>query len=185
MAPEVVDARGRLLNHVELVYRPGERKLAGRLFEQLGCSVLETGGPFLVIQVQPESGDVLNNVLYASEVTPEQWSFETRLREALAAGGPLGESFRGFEAERSRAPQRTTHFGIRMASAAQLEETLERLRTLRDPDLDGRLRICGVFRPGDPGSLSETLIQAFVQTDVCAAGLLALGQHIELQAQLD
>ena len=38
-----------------------------------------------------------------------------------------------------------------------------------------------MFAPGDPGSLTDTMIQAFVHTDVVAAGLLLLGQHFELQ----
>ena len=35
-----------------------------------------------------------------------------------------------------------------------------------------------------PGSYTDVMVQAFVKTDVVAAGLLALGQHVELQWQL-
>ena len=42
----------------------------------------------------------------------------------------------------------------------------------------------GVFRPGDPGAYTDTMVQAFVRTDVVAAGLLAFGQHVELQYQI-
>ena len=45
------------------------------------------------------------------------------------------------------------------------------------------MEVSGVFAPGDPGSLTDTMIQAFVHTDVVAAGLLAFGQHFELQYQ--
>jgi hypothetical protein len=41
-----------------------------------------------------------------------------------------------------------------------------------------------VFRPGDPGSYTDMMTQAFVRTDVIASGLLAFGQHIELQWQV-
>ena len=43
------------------------------------------------------------------------------------------------------------------------------------------MKLAGVFRPGDDGSVSEELVQAFVSTDVVAAGMLAFPQHIELQ----
>ena len=52
------------------------------------------------------------------------------------------------------------------------------------PDLVGRVTLSGVFRPGDPGSYTDTMTQAFVRTDVIASGLLAFGQHIELQWQV-
>jgi len=51
----------------------------------------------------------------------------------------------------------------------------------RDSGLAGRVAVAGVFRPGDPSAVTDTMIQAFVWTDVVAAGLLTLGQHIELQ----
>ena len=184
MASELVDEKGRLLNHAELVYRPGERKLVMRVFETLGCGVVETGGPYLVIQIDPGEGDFVNNVLYASEVTAEQWEFETLLQKQLGRGGELTAAHRAFDSLRSAQPQRTTHFGIRMASATELEETLERIDSLVGTELEGRLQLSAVFRPGDPGALSDALIQAFVRTDVCACGLISLGQHIELQAQL-
>jgi hypothetical protein len=37
-------AMSRRLNHVELVYAPGERQLAARTFELLGCRVEDKGG---------------------------------------------------------------------------------------------------------------------------------------------
>jgi hypothetical protein len=41
-----------------------------------------------------------------------------------------------------------------------------------------------VAEPGCPGSYTGTMIQAFARTDAVAAGLLSLGQHVELQLQL-
>ena len=100
------------------------------------------------------------------------------------AGGVDLHAQRGEEYCREQIAQRTTHFGIRLASVEALEQLLARIRSLPDPELEGRLELAAVFRPGDPGALSDTLIQAFVRTDVCAAGLIRLGQHIELQANL-
>lgn len=44
--------------------------------------------------------------------------------------------------------------------------------------------VAAVFGPGDPGAVVDTMVQAFVWTDVIASGLLTIGQHIELQWQL-
>ncbi len=184
MASQLVDEKGRFLNHAELVYRPGERKLVPRVFEALGCIAVETGGPYLVIQIDPSQGDLINNVLYASEVSAEQWEFETLLQQELGRSREFAAAHRAYDSLRAAQPQRTTHFGIRMASVTELEQTLERVGSLKDPELEGRLEISGVFRPGDPGALSDALIQAFVRTDVCACGLISFGQLIELQAQL-
>jgi hypothetical protein len=53
-----------------------------------------------------------------------------------------------------------------------------------NPELAGRVSVSGVFRPGDPGSYTDTMVQAFVRTDVIASGLLTFGQHVELQWQV-
>ncbi len=53
-----------------------------------------------------------------------------------------------------------------------------------DPDRQAALELSALFRPGDPGALSDALVQAFVRTELCAAGLITLGQHIELQVEL-
>ena len=184
MTVEHLHPQGRLLNHVELVYRPGERSLAGRLFETLGCKVVETGGPYLVIQICPGLGGFFDNVLYVSEVTSTQLQLESVLQRELSSHGELRKRFREFQDGRRDEPQRTTHFGIRMRSTAELDGILERVRSLEDPELQGRVSVTGVFRPGDPGALSDSLVQAFLHTDICAAGLLSFGQAIELQAQI-
>jgi len=82
-------------------------------------------------------------------------------------------------------PQRSTHFGIRVPDRDRFDAVIDGLRdaAAHDPDLAGRVRLSAVFAPGDPGSLTDAMIQAFVHTDVVAAGLLVLGQHFELQYQ--
>jgi hypothetical protein len=184
VARELIDGAGGLLNHVEMVHRPGERALVSRLFAALGCAVVDTGGQFLVIHADPGAADprMLDNCLYASEVAPEQWRFEEALRARLSSDAELGASYAAFAERAERRPQSSTHFGIRMTSPERLEEILERVDQLRRGQLGERVTVAGVLRPGDPGSLSSSLIQAFVRTDVCAAGLLCFGQHIELQA---
>jgi hypothetical protein len=178
----------RQLNHVELVYRPGERALAARVLELLGCRVMDTGGTFLSAFVDAGTDDFLNNALYASEVTPEQWELDRSLLEAFARDGDdeLGAAGRAYLHRLTNEPQRSFHFGIRFPELEQLEASLAAIEAAGrdDPELAGRVAVSGVFRPGDAGAYTDLMVQAFVKTDVLASGLLALGQHVELQWHL-
>ena len=181
----------RQLNHVELVYRPGERAHAARFFELLGCRVIDSGGTFLSAFVDAGTRDRLNNALYASEVTPEQWELDRALldqiqRDDLGRDGDVGAAARSYLDRVAHEPQRSFHFGIRYPTLELLEATLAAVEAAgrADPELAGRVAVSGVFRPGDPGSYTDVMVQAFVKTDVIAAGLLALGQHVELQFHL-
>jgi hypothetical protein len=175
----------RALNHVELVYAPGERALARALFELLGCDIHDSGGPFLSAKIATGQASLVNNAMYASEVTPEQWALEQALRAALDGGvlaGPGGEYLANLRAH----PQRSCHFGIRYPTTEDLDAAIDRIEHVEQhaPELAGRVTLSGVFRPGDPGSYTDTMTQVFVRTDVIASGLLAFGQHIELQWQV-
>ena len=81
------------------------------------------------------------------------------------------------------APQHYCHFGIGLETMADWERLVQRVRDAgeSDPQLRGRIRVASVFSPGDPGSFSNLLVQAFVTTDLFSAGLLTLGQSFELQ----
>jgi hypothetical protein len=174
----------RRLNHVELVYRAGERQLARRFFELLGCVVADRGGTYLTAFIEPGAHDFMNNCFYASEVTPEQATLEAALAEALH-GGVADDAARRYRDRLEREPQRSFHFGVRYPALEDLEAAVARVGAAdrEDPELRGRVGVSGVFRPGDEGSLSDALVQAFVRTDVVASGLLAFGQHVELQWQ--
>ena len=168
----------RCLNHVELLHRPGERELANRLLALLGCEPVDRGNHWFTSFVDPAGPrDFVNNTLYASEVRPEQWAFE---QVVMDAASPARETY--LEGLR-HAPQYSTHFGIRIDDGDEFEATLERIREAGEHDehLAGRVALDGVFRPGEPGAIAPNMVQAFVWTDVVAAGLLCLGQHIELQ----
>ena len=175
----------RQLNHVEMVYRPGERALAARVFELLGLRVIDKGGEWLFALVDPEQADLANNACYASEVTPEQWALEQELASSLSAPAGVGPAGRAY-LERLRAePPRSFHFGIRFRAREDFDAAIERIRAAaQDPELAGRIGISGIYHPDDPVHYSPTLVQAFIRTDVVAAGLLAFGQHVELQWQL-
>src|SRR5690349_14391604 len=177
---------GHRLNHVEMVYRPGERALAGRVFELLGMRVLDRGGTWMTALVDPDVADFSNNACYASEVTPEQWELEQTLAAAIERGDDgVGGAARGYLERLRDEPQRSFHFGIRFHSRDDFDATLERVRAAdADPELAGRVALSGVFHPDDPGAAAPNMIQAFVRTDVVAAGVLAFGQHVELQWHL-
>jgi hypothetical protein len=173
------------VNHVEMVHRPGERELAKQVFRLLGCNTIDRGGEFVSAMV--DGGDVAapNNVLYVSEVTPEQWELEQALQAALAEDGKLHVAADAYIARLRREPQRSFHFGIRCEDRAAWDARLDAIRAAGagagDPGLTGRVAVSGVFFPGDPGAYTDRMAQAFVWTDVMASGLLTIGQHIELQ----
>jgi hypothetical protein len=180
------DGGARRLNHVELLYRPGERGLAARVFELLGFRTVDRGGTFFTAFVEPGESDFANNAVYASEVTDEQWALERALATAVGTDDDVGVAARAYLARLQKEPQRSFHFGVRYPSVEALDATLARIAAVgeSDPGLVGRIGVSGVFRPGDPGSYTDTMVQAFVRTDVVAAGILAFGQHIELQYQI-
>ena len=80
-------------------------------------------------------------------------------------------------------PQRGTHFVIRYPSFTKLDDTLAHLETELAPELKTGVQVVGVFRPGTPGSPTEQVMQAFLETGVVTTGSLSIAQHIVLQAQ--
>lgn len=185
----------RMLNHVELSYAPGERRLAKLLLEGLGFRVLDpqaderpanlgpAATPFLIVYIDPAEGDVFDNVIYASEALSDQWRFEQAMRERLASDPELAELHGAYCSAHSRMPQAMTHFGIAYPSGEEVTGALERLA--KTPELEGRVTLSKVYRPSEPGSVDDRVIQAFVYTDVVSTNLLFGGQQIELQVRLD
>ncbi len=172
----------KMLHHVAAMYAPGDRPVARAFFELLGCEVFESGSPFLLARIAPAQPGLSESWVFASEVTPEQWRLEEALRgerESGALAGPANDYVRRLRTD----PQHACHFAIRYPSEAEFDETLHRLEHVATdtPTLKERVSISGVFRPGDRGAQSPTQTQAFVYTDVVASGVLAFGQHVELQ----
>ena len=169
----------RLLTHVELLHGPGERALAARFLDLLGCETVDRGGHWITSFVEPdEDRDYSTNVLYVSEVGAEQVVFERSLAATPAAADHRAAMRRG--------PQMYAHFGFRVATEDDLEAIVDRIRSAGegDPDLAGRVAVDGIYRPGEPGAIAPNMVQAFIWTDIVAAGLLCLGQHIEVQWHL-
>jgi hypothetical protein len=177
--------RTGLNNHVELVHRPGEAHLANKLLTLLGCEPMKSPNAFAGVFWQFSK----DQVLWASEVTEEQWAFELWLQGALAKGdNAQSQAF----VERLKAqPQRYAHFGLGTVTLDDWQTLVERTRdaVAGDPELKGRISLPLVSRPEDPGSVAHesggkmgrTLYQAFVRTDIISTGLLTLGQAIEIQ----
>lgn len=165
------------LTHVELLHRRGERQLAAEVLLLLGFQPVDSGGHWFTSFVDPTAPrDWATNVVYTSEVGVEQWALEQALPPEAQAH---------VEAMRA-APQYSAHFGFRVADEDALTAVLARVEeaSTHNPNLAGRIAVDGVFRPGEPGAIAPNMVQAFVWTDVVAAGLLSLGQHIEIQWHL-
>lgn len=180
---------GRMVNHVETLYQTGERELATRFVEALGCTVvdtdtpIETGSTILYAFPDPDEQDRLNNVIYMSEIRPAQQALENVLRPLLHGEGPAAEAFDGYVHKALHHPHGTPHFGLRYPSFESLEQTLAELAEQMEGDFKDRVRFSQILRPNDASSMTGELIQAFVYTDVIVSGLFSLGQLIELQAQ--
>lgn len=184
-----------LLNHVEFVYAPGDRALVRSFLEALDLRVLDpqtdptppelgpAAGPYLIVHLAEGDDDLIDNVVYASEARPEQWAFESALREHIAAEGELTSLQSAYRAAYSELPQAMTHVGLAYASTKEVEEAMARLAS--NEGLRDRITLSDVFVPGGPGSVDDRVTQAFVHTDLLSVGLLLGGQQFELQVRHD
>jgi hypothetical protein len=168
------------VNHVEMIFRPGERGAARKLFESLGFGVGDHG-PWLVVSVDPATGNGVDNVFYASEPIPAQQTFEDALAKALCDDPAATAAREHYEEVRLAHPQYSFHFGVSMDSQAGWQERTDRIReaAANDPLLKGRVEV-SVFLPGDPGSVGN-VYQAFVLTDILSTGTMQTGLILEVQ----
>jgi len=176
------------ITHSECIYAPGDSDLVKQLFVALGFGVKKAeSSPYIIAHVDPDVTDVMSNVLYASELTAMQQQFEKTLQETLAASEEFREATHNWEQDFRDDPQRSVHFGFEYASRETFEATIDRLRAASGPGkpLEGRILVTGVYFPGDEGSITETMAQGFVWTDVVASGILTFGQHLELQWHIE
>jgi hypothetical protein len=182
----IAEYRGNMLNHVEALYRTGDRDIAIELGEVLGCVVVDTGidagqgSTFLAVHPNPDDLDVDNNAFYLSEITPEHAAVEAALEAAGAADARLRDSVALYREKALNWPFSIPHFGLRYQSEAEIEAVAQRLARASDR-LKARAR-AKIIRPGDEGALT-LFTQGFVHQDVVVAGSFLLGQLIELQYQ--
>ena len=180
------DKTGALLNHIEAVYRPGERQLAIDLFEALGCATADTGvmneTGSSYVSVHPDPGDCnYDNVIYLGEMAGEQLRLEDMLRQRSEGDGELRATLDAFRSSAHERPFGHAHIAVRYPNFESLQRVLDRIEERLTPALKQRVRI-NVFRPGDHDEVGPNSIQAFITTDVVGCGLLAAGQILELAA---
>lgn len=171
-----------ILSHFETVYRPGERALAAQLFKALGLSVSESGKYVLGFVGDTASGNLFENSITASEVTPEHWEFEQVLDKEL--NRPEIASLREkYVRALKTAPQNRPHFGLAFSSLESWKAALAGFeRALEEhPELKGRAEIASKFVPGSEGAQTDYLHHAFIHTDIIGATGLSLGLIIEFQ----
>lgn len=166
----------RRLTHVELLHAPGERALAARVFELLGCTVSDRGNHWFTAFIDGDRPDWSTNTLYASEASPAQLEVEASMPDAVDAWIDMVRA----------APQEAPHFGLRVGTVDEHRAIVERVRRAEahDTELRGRIRMLGLFLHDAPDAIATGMDQAFVWTDVIASGPLRLGQVIEIQWHL-
>lgn len=185
---KIAQYTGTLLNHVETLYRPGERGLAIALAEALGCAITDTGfsgdadETFLAVHPNPDDPDMTSNAFYMSPMRPEQQAIEQR----LARLAELDDTLRlGLEAYRRTArakPFGIPHFALRYASGDEVEQVAAAVTGSLAARLGDRLHV-RVFHPRDPDAAGGPSVQGFVHQDVIVSGSFLYGQLIELQGQ--
>lgn len=172
--------RPPFINHVEMIIQPGEREAARAYFETLGFGVSDFG-PWLVVAVDPETGDGINNVMYASEPVPAQQKFEDALEKALANDSEATAALEHYRGVRVGHPQFNFHFGASLPTFEEWEKRTERIQEAArsHPLLKDRIEV-SVFNPGDPGAVGPQQ-QTFVLTHLLSTGTLQTGLIFELQ----
>lgn len=183
---KIADFNGRLLNHVEAVYRPGERDLAIEMAQALGLTVTDTGfrsaagsPTFLAVHPCSDDCDPANNVFYVSEMTNEHQALDKRLGELLEQDPELAATVGAYTSKAVGNPSGIPHFGIRYRSFGEVEEAAKAVAELA-PKLAGRPLNFDLFKPKDAAEPAVT--QSFLYQDVIVAGPSVLGQLIELQS---
>ena len=180
----IAEYTGNLLNHVEALYRPGERELAVELAEVLGCTVTDTGFPSLAgttfLAVHPNKRDlnVEHNVFYISEMNPEQVAIEAILKRHAEENPALREQLEIYRDRARGMPFGIPHFAMRYRSPAEIDAIQQRLAA--HPRLRDRCHL-RVYRPGEEGA-QMPIIQGFIHQDVIVSGSMLYGQLIELQS---
>ena len=187
----------REFSHVALGVGRGDGPLATRFLEHLGLEVRDNGpslvgDPWYTAHIHPDlhDGHMGNVGFFVVPISDEQVELE-------AATATLPE-LQGYLDEKRRKPDSTSHVALHYRSLDQLEEAVRALRnddelqdrvavvTIRpeegDAGVDDRLDRSDVFGDAVRVRYLRNDVQVFLQTDLVAAGLLALRQSFELNA---
>jgi hypothetical protein len=181
---------GTLLNHLEMLYQPGERGLAISFCEMLGWSVTETdqksdvGSTYMIVRFEPAESSYIDNVMFLSEMRPEHAELDQTLGLLRDTKPELATVIDAYATRARTYPFGIPHFGIRYRSFDAVEAVLDRIEHSLTPELRSRVTVTAV-RPDDARAMVGNLIQAFIYTDVICTGMFTFGQLIELQGQRD
>ena len=182
----IAEYTGTLLNHVETLYRPGERALAVELAEALGCAISDTGfmgdGPesFLAAHPNPADRDMNNNAFYMSPMRPEQQAIEAGLAGLAAQDATLAAQLAAYRQAARSKPFGVPHFCLRYGSASEVQAVADLVTRQFGERLGDRLHV-RVFMPGDADAAGGPSAQGFIHQDVIVSGSFLYGQIIELQ----
>ncbi|MBV1686324.1 hypothetical protein KRR38_01220 [Novosphingobium sp. G106] len=177
-----------MLNHLETLYRLGEREVAFELAEALGCAVSYAGAngdgvdTFLAVRPNPDNHNVQSNVFYMSQVTPEQQALERELLRLSGEASDLAQKLESYRQAARVRPYGLPHFSLRYGSADEIEEVVDRINKSLTSRLPDRLHL-HIIRPGAENAAGSASIQGFLYQDVIVSGSFLMGQLIELQIQ--
>src|ERR1700712_1769374 len=137
---------GKLLNHFEATYRPGERQLAQEFLVALGLEINDFGfstpeaTQMMGIHFEAADRDPTNNIIFLHQMSEPQAEFDAVLRDRLANDPELAAAQAKFLERVEKYPGGTPHFGIRYQSMAELDQTIERLEATGG-DLQSRVKV--------------------------------------------
>jgi hypothetical protein len=180
---------GVLINHLEGLYRPGEKDLAREVVEALGLTAVEVvfaeGAPPLIsVHPNADDRDATSNVMFLAEMSPAAAELEERLASCIAADEGLSVAMTAYQEKARTKPGGIPHFGLRYRSHEALDAVKERLSSEVTPELAERVTVTEMppykAAPGLPN-----IRQVFVYTDAFFVGPATFGQLIELQVDRD
>lgn len=184
----IADYTGVLLNHLEAVYRPGERDLAREFLAALGMAVREfsftagSPGQMFAVHVDETDQDMTNNIVFLHQMSPAQAQLDALLRERLASDPGLAAAYADWRQTMESAPGGTPHLGLRYRSMEAVDTVTEQLTTGLSDTLAGRVTVTEM--PPYPARAGVPNIrQVFVYTDVVSTSMAGHGQLIELQVE--
>lgn len=181
----IAEFQGSLMNHLNTVYRPGERDLVIALARALGLTVVEIPlsetHSMIAGHINADDPDILNNVVYFFEMSPTQARLEATVRDRLDKDPELKAAVADYHATAAQQPDSTPHIGLQLRSNEQLDAIKENLGNLDQP-LRDRVQVTEMPSYGVVADFPD-MRQVFVHTDVFTAGSGAYGQVIELQVE--
>lgn len=185
----------RRLGHTALYYRPGHEAAARRLFEDMGCRLVDNGprpgeDGFCSVLLDGDTADHADNLLFLAAMGADQLQLEEAIQGLDAAA--LDDKLRDW-------PEASSHIGIRFLTFEALEQALLAIErdaapggvldghvqltkfTVRpglDAEVDARVAASPAFTGDERPAFVDHWVQCFVRTDLF--GRLTSAQTIEL-----